>query len=318
MINKKTRLILLLAGFATGNMMAGTLTSYVSGDVLLGFRLGGSDLVVDAGPLSTFTSASPNQRIPITQYNSSQIAQLGVDGLTWSAFTWLPNNTLAVTAPRSTIGTQTTPWLEKNSATQNGTALRMQKVIAGVTNNISFNSLNTATAIIEPDTTEGNANYPNGVSYGTAVTGGYGSDWNGTFVGNPENTTPGDFDSAGMVAQSDFYELAPGNGYTTFGTYLGYFEMATDGTMTFVAAAASGSPTVPVIQSITRSGNQTTIKYVAGVYGTYTLRSNTSLTSGVSKLNWSAVTTLTSGDTSTHSITFTDNASTEFYTITAQ
>jgi len=40
MLNKKTGLIALLAGFAAGEILAGTLTNYATGDVLLCFRNG--------------------------------------------------------------------------------------------------------------------------------------------------------------------------------------------------------------------------------------------------------------------------------------
>src|SRR5271167_4419170 len=114
MLNKKMGLITLLAGFAAGEIMAGTLTNYTTGDVLLCFRKGGLDMVVDIGPVSTLTGAGVNQRIPISQFNSTQLAELGNNnGLSWSAFTWLADDSLYVTQARTSLGGQTTPWVSK-------------------------------------------------------------------------------------------------------------------------------------------------------------------------------------------------------------
>ena len=68
-------------------------------------------MVVDAGPISTFTGAAHNHRIPITQYTGTQLAQVGTNGVSWSAFTWLSDNTLFITRPRTSLNQQTTPWL---------------------------------------------------------------------------------------------------------------------------------------------------------------------------------------------------------------
>ena len=77
------------------------------------------------------------------------------------------------------------------------------------------------------------------------------------------------------MVRSDFYQLTPTSGYA-LGTWLGYFELSTNGAMTYVAYPS----TTPVITSITRSGTTTTINYTTGLYGTYTLRGTNSLTSG--------------------------------------
>jgi hypothetical protein len=84
--------------------------------------------------------------------------------------------------------------------------------------------------------------------------------------------------------------------------------------MTYVAYPTA----TPVIKSISRSGNATTLRYTAGIYGTYTLRGTNSLTSGMAPTSWPAITTLPSGDNAIHiqADTTTDDA--RFYTITAQ
>ena len=307
--------------------MAGNLNSYATGDVLICFRNGGSDLVVDAGPVSTFTNTTPGQVISISQYTTTQLAQLGVDGLNWSAFTYLSDNTLFVSQARTDLNTQTSPWQAAPSSTQSGTALRIATIPPGANANASFNALNSATAIIEPDnsTHTQNANYPQGQSYENSLFGSYGGFFNGNFTpstsggnGILENTTSGTFDTDGVTVRSDFYQVKPSSSayVPSYGKYLGYFELSPNGAMTFTAP--SGTVSTPVIQSINRSGTQTTINYTTGVIGTYTLRKNSLLNSGVPRASWTSVSTLASGDTSTHSITFTDTASNDFYVITAQ
>jgi len=321
MINKKTGLTVLLASFAAGELMAGTLSNYASGDVLLCFRNGSSDLVVDVGQLSTLTNLTANARYTISTYTTAQLttagtlgnSPVGLNGTSWSAFSWTPDNTLFMTRPRTTVGVQTLPWYDKGSSAQGGVILRTANIPPGATNNMAYDANNTSTAILEPDST---STYFVGTSYHFALAGGSGEDnnFNGTFQGNPENTTPGNFSTGGTVQRSDFYQMtAGGNGYVN-GRYLGYFELNTNGAMTYVAFPSSPA----IFQSISRAGNQTTIHYITGTNGTYTLRSNASLISGTPQLSWPSVSTLSSGDTATHSITFTDNNTTSFYTITAQ
>jgi len=317
MINKKLGLMALLAGCAVGKIIAGDFNSYAVGDVLVGFRNGGAnDLVVDAGPVTALTGASPNQRIPITQYTSGQInAAFGnADGVDWSAFTWLSDNTLFVTQARTVLNAQTGAYQANSSSVQHNTDVRMATIPPGALFNIAYNGANTATAVIEPDSI---STYHTGSSYANAWSGAYGGYFNGTFsgsVGNPENTTPGDFNTSGTVVRSDFYQLSPVTGFG-YGTFLGYFEMATDGTLTYVAYPS----TVPVIQSISHSGNVSTIKYTAGLYGTYTLRGTNTLSSGVAATNWPALTTLPNANPSTVQIyQDTDSSNVKFYIITAQ
>lgn len=328
MMNKKTRLLAVLAGLAAGSAMAqDTLTNYQTGDVLVCFRNGGNDMVVDAGPISTFTNATPNQVIPISQYTGSQLAVVGTNGTSWSAFTWLADNTLFITRPRIAPGTPTLPWQAKSSSLQHNTTLRMVTIPPGAVDelNAAYSSLSTPASVIENDVSSGNASYVTGVSYHDALSGAYGSDFNGTFVGNPENTTTNDesdptqsFTGLGQVQRSDFYQLTPSSGFqTTYGTFLGYFELNTNGALNYVAFP-SVVPATPVIVSITRTNTTTTINYTTGLTGTFTLRGTNTLTSGVSVANWPAIQVLSSGDTAQHSVQFTDTNNIEFYMITAQ
>lgn len=316
MLNKKIGLLALFAGFAASEVMAGTLTNYTTGDILLCFRNGGAnDLVINAGSVSNLTSALPNQRISLGQYIAGQITAAfgGTDGLDWSAFTWLGDNTLFVTQARSDLNTQTSPYSQSSSAFQHNTVLRMATIPPGANFNLAYNGLNTPTAVIEPDSV---STYHTGSSYANAWLGSAGGGFNGTFstsIGNPEISTPGDFDSAGTVVRSDFYKMTPANSYS-FGTFLGYFEFAPNGSMSYVAYPSA----VPVINSISRSNNASVINYSTGQYGTYTLRGTNSLSPGVAATNWPAISTLSSGATTSGTYMDNDSSPAKFYIITAQ
>jgi hypothetical protein len=319
MIKQKIAFITMLAGLAGGSLQASdTLTNFITGDLLICFQGANANrnFVVDAGPISTYAGYSVNTSHAISAYTASQISYVGFDGASWSAFAWGSDNTLYMTSPRTTLGVQAAAWIPAGSVSQNNVILRMTTIPPGAVDNLNAGyggGNSTVTAAVEPQKSSGNANYKNGVSYHDAIDGGYGSDWNGLFQGNPENTIDpnGTGNPSDLISQSDLYQLTPG---AANATWLGYFETQTDGTMVFVA-----KPSTPaVIQSITRSGNSVTITYTAGIYGTYTLRSHNNLSDGVPQISWASVQTLTSGDTAIHSVTFTDSATTEFYTITAQ
>ncbi len=315
MLNKKFGLIALLASVAAGDIMAGDFTSYAVGDVLVCFRKGGNDMVVDAGPISTLTNATPNQRITISQYTGSQLAAVGTNGVSWSAFTWSSDNTLFVTRARASLNSQTVPWPAQISSVQSGTVGRMVTIPPGARDelNLLVYPVSTPTAVVEEDISAGNPNYTTGVSYHDALAGASGGQFNSTFVGNPENTTSNNFTTAGKLIRSDFYRMIPASGFAP-GKWLGYFELSTNGVMTYVAYPSA----TPVVQSVSRSGNDSTITYTTGLYGTYTLRGTNSLTSGTPPANWPVITTLISGDTAAHIITDTTTDDARFYTITAQ
>jgi hypothetical protein len=316
MPNKKLGLIAVLASVTAGQIWAGTLASYSTGDVLLCFRRSGggaNDLVVDAGPLSTFTNAAPNSRISINQFTGDQLALVGTNSVSWSAFTYLddsatPNWALCMTRARTALNTQTTPWPASSaSAQQYLITTEMATIPVGANDNLLYQVVNTATAIVEPDASSGSVNYPNGQAYHTALDPNGGGDNNfGGFAGNPENTTANNFTTAGNVVRSDFYWIPPtGSGAVKF---LGYFELSPDGSMSYVAYPTA----VPLLKSISSTGN---ITYKTGVYGSYTLLGTNDLSAPVS--TWPAVGPLSSGDNSTHTLS-TGTTNLMFYTIQGQ
>ena len=328
MLNKKVVFIAVLACSSVSELFAGNLSSYSVGDVLLCFRVsplattaGTSDLVVDLGPISTFTNATPNQRIPITQYTTTQLGVIGLNSIAWSAFSWYdlsvtPSSsqwTLFASEPRTSLNTQTTPYTTYKATSQHLSALQMTPVPLGAYDNFVttlYNPLSTSTAVLEPVSTS-NPNYKTGQSYDASI--GSNANFNDQFQGYPENTTPANFTTAGTVQRSDFYWLPPVNNGTAI--FLGYFELNTNGVMTYVAYPTA-TPTVPVIQSITRANNITSVSFMTGPSGTYTLRGSTSLTAGPVS-SWPAITSAT-GNGSVITLQDSTPGSVKFYAITAQ
>lgn len=311
MPNKKLGLIAILVGVAASNILAGTITNYAVGDVLVCFREGGNDMVVDAGPISTFTGATHNQRIPITQYTGTQLAQVGTNSVSWSAFAWLGNNTLFMTRPRASLSLQSTPWNSAGSS-QSGVVGQMQSIPPGALDelNLAVYPQSTPAAVVEEDNSDSNPNYTDGQSYHVALTGSYGSDWDGKFQGNPELTTPANFVTKAAVVRSDFYQLSSSS--SAQGTWLGYFELNTNGAMTYVAYPT----TPPLLNAFSRSGSTATITYKSGLYGTYNLLATNNIAAPLS--TWPVVSVLSSGDTLSHIVQDTDTTSNKFYIIQGQ
>ena len=248
--------------------------------------------------------------------------QVGTNGVSWSAFTWLSDYTLFMTRPRpgTALNTQTAPWTDAGGS-QSGPARNMATIPPGAFDeyNKGVYPNDAAIAVVEEDSSSGNVNYTDGKSYHDALFGSYGSaSWNGTFQGNPENTTINGngnikFTLLGQVARSDFYQLSPSSSSAP-SKWLGYFELNTNGVMTYVAYPS----TTPVITSVSRTNTTATLNFTTGLYGTYTLRGTNNLANAGSPASWPAITTLSSGDTAVHSYQDTDAGPVKFYSITAQ
>jgi len=311
MTTKKIGLIALLASFAVEGAMAQTFTNYQTGDVLVGFRKS-LDLVVDAGNISTYTGLGINQSSNVTAFSGSDLAAIGGTNLLyWSAFTYQNNGTIYATRPRSSgaLNSEAQPWTGNGSTLATLTINWIKKIVTGAQayyNNAVYSS--TPTSVVEDTSSSGNPYFGNGVSLQEGLDGNTSSlgTFEGTFAGNIEQQTGIHFTTGNTVERADFFQV-PANGSSV---WLGYFELNTNGALKYVAYPI----TTPAITSITRSGNTTTIQYTTGYYGTYTLRSSSSLPAS----SWSSVTTLTSGDTLTHTYVDTTSDDSRFYTITAQ
>jgi hypothetical protein len=160
-----------------------------------------------------------------------------------------------------------------------------------------------------------NSDYTSGASYAWAIIGD-GNVWGGYWgAGNPEKTTPSTFTTGSTVVRSDFY-FVPAQGYGSL-KFLGYFELNTNGAMTYVAYPTA-TPTVPVIQSITRTNTTSYVRFTTGNSGTYTLRgTNSSAGFSTPRTNWPSITSV-AGNGAINMLQDTDSVNTKFYVITAQ
>ena len=240
---------------------------YTGRDLLLGFRQADSvsELIVNIGPASRYYGAAPGENFGITGFSSEQLntAFSTLDGVFWSVVgttrsadggdPTIPNATIWATRPRLALGVQTAPWLRKSAFSQGGTANKINEL--GVNTTLLSDGTpadplrNTATAIIEP------AGEPR--SFGVVM--GPQGNLKGNFQGNVEANTGIPFS---QPIRSDIYEMRPGAGDLP-GKYLGYFELAPSGKLSFTAAGGlpPQDPPKPTIESIVRAGGTTTLTF---------------------------------------------------------
>ncbi len=312
-MNNKTKIGLtaLLAGAVAGQAVAGTF-SFTTGDVLVCFRSSANDLVADAGPVSALIAMGQNTTTPITAYTGTQLSQVGTNSVSWSAFAWgsASSPTLYVTRARSSVNIPATPWFDAGYSAQKSTAAIMGVVPVGVTDQVAANYLPayaSSTAVVEQNNSTGNKNYPDGQSYADALGAAY--DFGNTFGGDPEFTTDSGFTTEGVVARSDFFQLNPGTGLAV---WLGYFQLNTNGLMSYTAYP----PSPAYIYSFVRNGNLSTIQYSTGPYATYTLIGTNDITAP--QATWPARQALSTGDTLIHTVTDSTTDAIRIYSIIGQ
>ncbi len=302
-------LLLSLAGSCVLVQSAQAQLTNQSRDLMLTFRKTGFDggtvgsvvFEADLGQASIYYGATVGSSIPITAYSST--AQLGtlfdsLNDLSWSVGGCVPNagdsgdpsvptRTLWVTEPRPDPNVQASPaWSRSGSFTQGLADSKINSILDNAATwaatTAADSVTNTPTAVAIPD---GNVYNANG-SLGGA------GNYLGTFQGNVENTTPSDFAFAGSPSRSDLYELRPGSGP---GTYLGYFELGTDGSLTFHALSSQQYPQ-PALSASTDGAGNLFVSFPSTVNGTYSLHYTNSagLTAPVS--TWATVSTNIVGD----------------------
>jgi hypothetical protein len=303
---------------ATGLLQAQTF-NYNPDDLLICFRNTNSavnDLVVDAGPVSTFTNLSVGQKITVTQFTGQQLASVGTNSLAWSAFACDNNSpvdeNLWMTRPRSDYNTQTTPWTAGNLFAQGPAASKIDSVgndALTIGSGLPASANNTPTALVEAES--GHKQQDNGCyAFYIGSLGNFG----GSFQGNIEQNTANNFTTGGQNVRADFYQLLSTN-TSGPGKYLGYFEFYTNGVLIYTAGPAPTVVTAAVITKIVRVGTTNTIMFTCSSGGTYTLRGTNVLT--VARTNWPAITS-TNGNGSTQTMTDVTPSSSKFYTISAQ
>jgi hypothetical protein len=146
------------------------------------------------------------------------------------------------------------------------------------------------------------------------------STYQDTLTRSVEIVTPASFTSP---VRADFYEVRP-TGFTDPNTgltngnayYAGYFQLNTDGTMSFTRASANTPPPPAPVLKITRSGNVNTISFGTTNGASYTLYLTNSAGLSQHITNWPSAGSLT-GDGNTDSFTDTTADPNRFYTVGA-
>jgi hypothetical protein len=333
------KVVLLLALFA-GAGVANAQFTYADGaygapgDLLVCFRpaSGSYDLVVDCGSVTAFTNLTVGQKIAITNYYSpSKLSYTGTNNMYWSALARQANGPIGniwVTRPRSSLNTQSTPWPCKSYSTQNGAGSQIDSIgddaanIAAGGDPFGTSPANGNTYVVEPEGGSSSGNFYNSYSYQMVNKDGYG-DLDGNFWGDSggvslEQSTPANFTTAGQPVRADFYQmLSVSNGLPA--KYLGYFELSTNGVLTYTAGPSPTVLTAPRIVSFTHTGNTSTIYFttVSGAYN-YTLRGTNSMGLTAAKTNWPAIGSSVAGNGLTNSIVEITTSNPRFYIITAQ
>jgi hypothetical protein len=318
------RAVLFSAAFtAAATTQAQTGFVYHDRDLVLGFRQPGgssaSDLVVNLGQASTYYSLAPGANLTISNYTLANLSGAfpgGLDGLFWSvggdvhdstSDTNYPLYTMWVTRPRATLNVKSTPWTPKSQFQQGPTCAK----VSGIGNDavtyggtVPAGANNSSSQISIPPTST--------YSY-TALIGANGN-YSGTFQGNAEQTTPFGFAGGGVAVQADLYQLKPSAGSSTF---VGYFELETDGSMKFFAAPAANSVPQPTITGIIQSGGINTISFTSVTNGNYSLLATNQAGLGTPRSTWPVVNGPVLGNGGIKSLTDSSTDPIRYYSIKA-
>jgi hypothetical protein len=309
--------------------------TYQNDDLALGFRKTGNyqenyEVVVDIGQASNYVNSAIGASFAVPHVSSSQLTPdsfTTLSNLSWSVvgfyqganYSGYPRYTLWVTVPRSSTNVPSAAPTRLTYGAQQTIHTPILSIFAGAAYLSSeigtSNQDNNATFVREPiDNVHNLSVFMGGTFDNTQGT--LEDNWP---EGNLEITTPGNFNSGGVV--SDLYEVRPstdaqGNpivdphtGTNGLAYYVGYFRLNSNGTMTFTRDIASSQslPPPPPFLSIRRVGNTSTISFGTTNGGTYTLyyTNAAGLTQPVA--NWPASVTTITGDGNTNS--FTDSSS---------
>ncbi len=315
------KVVLFTAVLAVAGSVRATTFNYNVGDVLVCFRKTSGatyDLVVDAGPVTTFTNLTAGSKIVLNpgKYTSTQLGVVGgTNNLSWTVFAYYDSsvpalqNTVFMSDPWPDAVTQPDPWARASSGSQSILISYLSSVAFAATNYVNTTNASSATASLVPESVSVTPynSYKNAVNPPN-------SDFHGSFQNDPEQSTGPTFSIGGTPVRADFYQLTPYAGFPApNGVYWGYFEFSTNGVMTYTAGLPPVTP--PTIVSITRNNTTTTVTFTTGSTGTYTLQGTNDLTAA--KATWPVISSISGngGQQSLNDVTADDN---KFYIISAQ
>jgi hypothetical protein len=248
---------------AAGTSLRAQTFTYSNCDLVAGFRLigGASDWVVDLGPAAKFERLAWRSVIRITNLAAAQEADAlpTLDGVSWSVAGAMrgnpnysyPQQTIWVTSPRPDIFTPGTIWQDASQGTLGGAASQIDAIgfdAAVYGNGQPSGQDNTPTGILLPPASQ----------YAYSYLMGSHQNYDGTFQGVVENTTPLDFDTAGLPSRSVLYRLEPDSYPHASGRVIGFFDFHPDGTLSFTAGPP---PERTTISQISYQGTVTAISF---------------------------------------------------------
>jgi hypothetical protein len=306
------------------------------GDLLAGFRKTGSfagnyELVVNLGNITNFEAVSRGLTIVMTNFTPAQLSAAfsSYNNLQWSvsaafsgssAWAGFPASTLWYTVPRSAAGSQSQPPLRDIASNQQQTRQRIVSLAAGATSistSLGSTNANNNSVLVRESTGDPNAltafiGDPSDSTFG---------DFQGTLPFTVENTTPASFT---CLARADLYQACPtattdpvtqlteGNAYL-----VGYFDLNSNGTMSFTRASSGGPPPAPVL-SITRNGNVNMISFHSTNGATYTVSFTNATGFNTPVTNWPSNPCVINGNNSMVTYQETTSDPVRFYSVHAQ
>jgi hypothetical protein len=236
----------LLAGaafIAVNNTASAQTFAYADCDLVAGFRqVGGAyDLVVNLGPVAALETLAPHAVVLMSGPDATQLADAlpSLSGVSWSVSAAQHGGandadyalqTIWATAPWVTPTTPGPVWKRQSVWTQGGVASQIDKIGSGaVTYGVGqpAGADNTTNGVLIPTSDQ--------YSYSSSI--GSDGDFGWTFQGCAENTTPENFETAGLPSRSVLYRLTPASGADngTPGIVVGFFDFSANGSLTFTA-----------------------------------------------------------------------------------
>ena len=221
--------------------------AYADQNLLLGIRpaagnASSSSLLLNLGPVANFYNAAPGSSFAIGNAAVVNGAFGSLANLSYSFSAANKSGTgptalqsIWVAQAREDLSVQSDPWLNKSSGNLANTATKISTLGSGATTLASVAG-SSGSAVLIPNSDAGH-NVGRWVGSGASGGGGVGN-YNGTFQGNAEITSPASF-GANASMRSDLYEVTPGAGQSK---YLGYFQVNGNGTATFNAPSAVPEP----------------------------------------------------------------------------
>jgi hypothetical protein len=143
-------------------------------------------------------------------------------------------------------------------------------IASQVTTPFGTSPASSGTAVVEPaGGTSGAGSYFDAYDYLMSTLGNLGGNFWGDVGGiSVEQSTATNFTSTIQSSRADFYQLMSVSSGSEPGTYLGYFDLSTNGVLTYTAGS---SAVPPMITGITTAGGTNTITFTTLPGGLYNL-----------------------------------------------